>query len=378
MFDNASKRQDHFTIHYELLGSDVKLRCLTNGTDVKAYKWDFETGKHKTNSTIIGNNTINLSILGLEPADSKNYTCTPETDDAKNAKTNNSYRHYVIAVSNPVYEIRGTAVYKTSSSSVCTRENVEPVRKQLPNFVRAELCPEGSTRYACNIVIEPPKCAEDQCFSTGTISPRWVMKEYRGAKTLEIKLLVTFNEKAGFLNRIRTSRRGRNALCYQQALARILKVLAANLNKTLTVEIVSKFSLIDTHFESDRGRTKVKTFVACAPGFGIREVFCGACPPHHYSANVSADCLKCPKGFHQPVAGSNKCLKCPHPFASGCYMREVPSYIFYVTILVIFLVFGVFVASCLCCCREENEKNIRIIPRNIRRKFKRSKGYDLM
>jgi hypothetical protein len=55
-------------------------------------------------------------------------------------------------------------------------------------------------------------------------------------KTLEIKLLVTFNEKAGFLNRIRTSRRGRNALCYQQALARILKVLAANLNKTLTVE----------------------------------------------------------------------------------------------------------------------------------------------
>lgn len=47
-----------------------------------------------TDSTIIGNDTFNLSILGLESADSKNYTCTPETDAVKN--TDNSYRHYVI------------------------------------------------------------------------------------------------------------------------------------------------------------------------------------------------------------------------------------------------------------------------------------------
>jgi hypothetical protein len=45
--------------------------------------------------------------------------------------------------------------------------------------------------------------------------------------------------------------------------------------RSVRIAVVSKFSLIDTHFESDRGRTKVKTFVACAPGFGIREVFCG-------------------------------------------------------------------------------------------------------
>lgn len=79
-------------------------------------------------------------------------------------------------------------------------------------------------------------------------------------------------------------------------------------------------SLIYTHFESDYGLIKIKKYVSCSPGFGIREVFCGACPPHHYSPDKLTECLKCRKGFHQPVAGSEKCVKCPNLFASGCYM----------------------------------------------------------
>jgi len=61
-------------------------------------------------------------------------------------------------------------------------------------------------------------------------------------------------------------------------------------------------------------------FVSCGPGFGIREVFCGACPPHHYSPDGSVDCFRCSKGFHQPVAGSAKCVKCPSFFVPGCNM----------------------------------------------------------
>lgn len=84
--------------------------------------------------------------------------------------------------------------------------------------------------------------------------------------------------------------------------------------------VTSKLSLIDTHFEPDYSRMSMKKFVSCAPGFGIREVFCAACPPHHYSPDKSIECLKCAKGFHQPIAGSEKCVKCRNIFSSGCYM----------------------------------------------------------
>lgn len=53
---------------------------------------------------------------------------------------------------------------------------------------------------------------------------------------MEIKYLVTLNDRANYLARIRTSKRGRIALRYQKLLARISKVLASNLNKTLTVK----------------------------------------------------------------------------------------------------------------------------------------------
>lgn len=84
--------------------------------------------------------------------------------------------------------------------------------------------------------------------------------------------------------------------------------------------VISKLSLIDTNFEPDSSRMNLKKFVSCTPGFGIREVFCAACPPHHYSPDKSIECLKCVKGFHQPVAGSEKCIKCRNIFSSGCYV----------------------------------------------------------
>lgn len=86
---------------------------------------------------------------------------------------------------------------------------------------------------------------------------------------------------------------------------------------------MSKYSLTDMYFETDQDRMHVDNFISCSPGFGIREVFCSACPPHHYSPDKSADCLKCSQGFHQPVAGSEKCVKCPSLFASGCYMVRI-------------------------------------------------------
>lgn len=58
---------------------------------------------------------------------------------------------------------------------------------------------------------------------------------------MEIKYLVTLNDKANYLARIRTSKKGRIALRYQKLLARISKILASNLNKTLTVQ--SKYAL---------------------------------------------------------------------------------------------------------------------------------------
>ncbi|VVC32942.1 Tyrosine-protein kinase ephrin type A/B receptor-like [Cinara cedri] len=203
------------------------------------------------------------------------------------------------AIDKPIYEILGTALYKTDSGSGCVQEIIDPMIKKLPGFMQNEICPEGSSQHACNVVVESSKCLKNE-------------------NSLEIKYAVTLNDKANYLTRVRTSRKGQNALFYQKLLAKISNVLVGNLNKTLAVQIQSKYSLIDTYFKSDLTRKIVNKFVSCKPGFGIREVFCSACPPHHYSPDKSADCLKCSKGFYQPVAGSVKCVKCPNFLANGC------------------------------------------------------------
>jgi len=52
---------------------------------------------------------------------------------------------------------------------------------------------------------------------------------------MEIKYLVTLNDKSNYLARIRTNKKGRIALRYQKLLAKISSVLGSNLNKTMTV-----------------------------------------------------------------------------------------------------------------------------------------------
>lgn len=53
---------------------------------------------------------------------------------------------------------------------------------------------------------------------------------------LEVKYLVTLNKNAGYLTRIKTSRKDYSALSYQKLLAKISKVLDRNLNKSLAIE----------------------------------------------------------------------------------------------------------------------------------------------
>lgn len=49
-----------------------------------------------SDSTITGINMNSLLILGLEPEDSKNYTCIISNNGIKSKKKENSYKHYVI------------------------------------------------------------------------------------------------------------------------------------------------------------------------------------------------------------------------------------------------------------------------------------------
>lgn len=53
---------------------------------------------------------------------------------------------------------------------------------------------------------------------------------------LEVNYVVTLNEKASHMTRIRTSKKCRNALFYQKLLARISNVLVGNLKKTMSVQ----------------------------------------------------------------------------------------------------------------------------------------------
>lgn len=53
-----------------------------------------------SDSTVTGTDTNILLILGLEPGDSKNYTCIPTTDAVGGTKNGTSYKHYVVGNNN--------------------------------------------------------------------------------------------------------------------------------------------------------------------------------------------------------------------------------------------------------------------------------------
>lgn len=70
------------------------------------------------------------------------------------------------AVTKAIYEIHGVAVYNTLGGGGCTHEIIVSVQKQLPSSMRTELCPEGSSQYACNVIVEKPMCTENKVTPT--------------------------------------------------------------------------------------------------------------------------------------------------------------------------------------------------------------------
>lgn len=69
------------------------------------------------------------------------------------------------AIDTPMYEIRGTAFYKTNDGG-CEPEIINAVQKLLPSFMRTVMCAEttafGSYRYACNFYIETTTCSQEK------------------------------------------------------------------------------------------------------------------------------------------------------------------------------------------------------------------------
>lgn len=69
------------------------------------------------------------------------------------------------AIDTPMYEIRGTAIYKTNDGG-CEPEIINAVKKLLPSFMRTVMCAEitafGSYRYACNFYIETTICSQEK------------------------------------------------------------------------------------------------------------------------------------------------------------------------------------------------------------------------
>lgn len=51
-YNNHLTSLDHFKVHYGLLGSDIKIRCLVNSSGINVFKWDYEKRKLKTSKNI--------------------------------------------------------------------------------------------------------------------------------------------------------------------------------------------------------------------------------------------------------------------------------------------------------------------------------------
>lgn len=56
-------------------------------------------------STIAGSNTNTLMILGLDPKDSKNYTCVMSTIDTNEKAEEMSYKHHIIGIKSIIHRI---------------------------------------------------------------------------------------------------------------------------------------------------------------------------------------------------------------------------------------------------------------------------------
>lgn len=66
------------------------------------------------------------------------------------------------AIKIPNYEIRGSVTYITDDVNGCTHDIIIPIKKKLPDIIKTEICPDGPLQYACNVVVETPKCFEDK------------------------------------------------------------------------------------------------------------------------------------------------------------------------------------------------------------------------
>lgn len=48
------------------------------------------------------------------------------------------------------------------ANNVCSPELSTPIQRDLPKLIQNHICALGSSQYACNVTVEPPKCTIDQ------------------------------------------------------------------------------------------------------------------------------------------------------------------------------------------------------------------------
>ncbi|XP_050529279.1 uncharacterized protein LOC126898925 isoform X2 [Daktulosphaira vitifoliae] len=209
---------NHFSIIYGIVGNSVKIKCgvfiegIENSIEKTNFKWDYQKTDFKTNSSIITLDTGQLLISRLDPNDSKNYTCMAKL--ARKKLHDNIHKHLVLVTDKATYEIHSKAAYKTTS--VCSTEFNIPIQRDLPKLIQKNICSLGSSQYACNVTVEPPKCTID---------------EY----TIEVKYKVMLDHNSNLMKQIRSSQKCQAPLYYQKILSIICKVLVANMKKAMTV-----------------------------------------------------------------------------------------------------------------------------------------------
>ncbi|XP_050529278.1 uncharacterized protein LOC126898925 isoform X1 [Daktulosphaira vitifoliae] len=355
---------NHFSIIYGIVGNSVKIKCgvfiegIENSIEKTNFKWDYQKTDFKTNSSIITLDTGQLLISRLDPNDSKNYTCMAKL--ARKKLHDNIHKHLVLVTDKATYEIHSKAAYKTTS--VCSTEFNIPIQRDLPKLIQKNICSLGSSQYACNVTVEPPKCTID---------------EY----TIEVKYKVMLDHNSNLMKQIRSSQKCQAPLYYQKILSIICKVLVANMKKAMTVTLATNTPRNSVSFKPYIDKISMKNVVSCAPGYGLRGVLCTACPEHHYSPSYSNMCIKCPKKFHQLKMGSERCDKCYSIFSKGCTLIDMNPNYFY-TVFWIALIFLIWAMLVWCCCRRFKNQNEykskgenKVNKKKIKKKKKKKKIY---
>ncbi|KAK4884899.1 hypothetical protein RN001_001170 [Aquatica leii] len=340
-----TKAHDVFAIP----GKKMQIPCVYSPEiveNVVNYSWIFADKLLPTEGRVQDHNGV-LTIDNVTPQDGGNYTCFVMTTKGSE-ETNIKYEHHVFIVSLPTYALAARILY--NSTEQCQIEDTEILSLYFPSSLGVFVC--GSYFKVCKINVSEPQCLSK-------------FNNY-----LMLNLSITIELLNSIIPGINTSTCDVN--CEMAVYSKIVTFVLKNLetieklpiyiNLSYRQEILIPVNEVYNQSEVIITAELPRLIISCPPGFGYysKTHLCGTCKKNTYSSGDETNCLACPAGQYQPLAGSKSCLICSNPLQDPYCLRIVYSNtqkfrVLVGTTMVIIAVLVILIVWCQCFKRSESD-----------------------